>query len=390
VNYRRDAQLAIFVLFCGLIGGFIYNPVDPVNYGRGSLIFYTSNIYQLDRGAAAFVYSPIFYAVPGILFTIIEFLGYNLTASSYGVIATFAAIGAGAQSLVYVFGLGVISDRYQREWLIGSLLNPFALFVTVVYGQMEIFGALGFISVIYIVKKEKFRRGSLYLTLASSVKLYPAVLFVPLIVRNKKRLREIIIGTIPIAVPTAILMLLLLPDSLTIFVPGGVLPWVDASSVVILNLLTFGVLEGWVSVIFLAIFAISVLISLHRTIRAEIAYLIPIMCVGIFYPTFFEYRWLPVSLSFLLLGYLDTDWSTGLRQVFQRLGWLMTGAGTLGMVLLSINGTVKSRFEVNWLPIFWKTTQNTSDIRMLLVVGVFIVLIGASLLAIYSYPDFES
>lgn len=333
----NDRTIVLTYLFVGtVLGGLFYNPADIPSYIQGSLgVINGVNIYTLQ----GVVYPPPLYLFAATVFKIVG-LHFNLTPSSYVAISVFACICAVTQSFVYLLGSKVVAPRNNNKWVLAALFNPFVIYVSFLYGQMESFVILGVAGVIYGDIKEQWAIGGAALAVATSVKLYPVVLFLPYIYHNWENAARIIKGAAPIGVLTTILMTLYLPQSLTIFSSAsGVVRPVNA---IYLASLSFS--PKWlVTGLFLLTFMASTCVSLLME-KEPVRYLIPLVPVVLFYPNILEYRWLPLAVGSLLIGYLPTQ--DGISRLCRVYGWLWTLFGTLAMITGTIEGWYEGKLWV--------------------------------------------
>lgn len=318
-----------FVVFGILIGGLLHNPADPPSYAQGSIYFMQfKNIYN----HSGVVYPPFLYAVAAVFLSILSNF-IDIYPTSYTAISTFVGIGAVTQVVCYLLGRNIISAKRSWNWFIASLFNPFVVYVTLVFGQMEVFVILGLVGVIYAELKEEWAIGGAALAIAASVKIYPVVLFFPYIYHNKEKAYNIILGAAPVGAFTAILMMIYLPESLTIVrsASGGVRP-VNA-----LYILTLSYIPSWTAtLVFLTTFSIAIAISLFVDDISR--YIIPLIPLVLFYPDILEYRWLPITVGTILIGYLPGNINTNIEDICESYGSLWLILGTLAMAVGTIEG----------------------------------------------------
>lgn len=327
---KKIALLIIYIFVGTLVGGLIYNPYDPRHYARGAIgVLQGVNIYELN----GVVYPPLLYVFSSILFYAIS--GFTeITTRNYPAIATFVGIGTTTQVFSYILGARLVSDNRTTKWAIASLLNPFVIYVVILFGQMESFIILGIIGVIYSESDDQWEIGGAALAIAASVKIYPAVLFLPYSYHNRENIYRIMRGAIPVGIIIFLLMILYLPESLTIIFSssGGIRP-VNA-----LYIVSLSTVPDWlVSVVFIGSLVIATIISLAMSDNC-VRYLIPLVPVVLFYPDVIEYRWLPLAVGALLIGYLPQGPDTKIRHTCKRYGWLWILLGTLAMVVGTIEG----------------------------------------------------
>lgn len=363
---RKTVSIIAFVIVAALIGGLVHNPYDPVRYGKGAIgVLQGQNIYIFP----GIVYPPLFYILSSIVIYPIYILN-GISAESYPVIGAFVGIGATVQALSYLLGDRIISDTYSKEWAIASLINPFVIYVVLLFGQMESFVVLGIVGVIYAEYTEQWEIGGALLMVAASVKIFPAILFLPFLWHNRENAYRIMRGAAPVGIVTSLLMIPFLPESLTIVSSSlyGIRP-VNALYIFSLTLVPGRV----ASVVFIGTFMLSGLISIMITSDGYIRYLIPLVPVVLFYPDVIEYRWLPLAVGTLLIGYLPERSDS---RLYKQYGWLWVLLGTAAMMI----GTVEGWYEGDpWLvptfgtlpglpPIVEQWNSNVSVARLIRVV----------------------
>lgn len=325
---RKTVSIIAFVIVAALIGGLVHNPYDPVRYGIGAIgVLQGQNIYTFP----GIVYPPLFYVLSSIVIYPIYMLN-GISAESYPVIGAFVGIGTTVQALSYLLGDRIISDTYSKEWAIACLINPFVIYVVLLFGQMESFVVLGIVGVIYAEYTEQWEIGGALLMVAASVKIFPAILFLPFLWHNRENAYRIMRGAAPVGIFTSLLMILFLPESLTIVSSSlyGNRP-VNALYIFSLTLVPSRV----ASVVFIGTFMLSGLIAIMITSDEYIRYLIPFVPVVLFYPDVIEYRWLPLAVGTLLIGYLPESSDS---RLYKQYGWLWVLLGTAAMMIGTIEG----------------------------------------------------
>lgn len=335
---RKTIYVVAYVILAALVGGLLHNPYDPVRYGEGALgILEGGDIY----GQKGVVYPPTLYVAASILLLLLS-TGTEISVDGYVALATFVGIGTTVQAASYLMGDKIVDSSYSEEWAIVTLLSPFVVYVVILFGQMESFVILAIVGVIYAERTERWEVGGSSVAIAASVKIFPAVLFVPFLLRNRSNAYRILRGAAPVGIVTVLLMLFFLPGSLTIFTSSlyGIQP------VNVLYILSAGRVPSWVAGgIFLMTLAGSALLS-ARIPEGYVGYLIPLIPVVLVYPDVLEYRWLPFTVGALLVGYLQQASPSGSQPDHRRYGWFWMILGTLAMIV----GTIESWYDGSpWL-----------------------------------------
>lgn len=328
----RIVTFGIMFVILGTIAGGLLHSSDPPNYAEGALgILAGENIYEYG----GVVYPPLLYFIAAIpLFIISQFV--ELTVDSYPTIAVFAGIGAVAQSISYILGSVIIDNNRHKKWIFASLLNPFVLYVVILYGQMESFIILGIIGVIYATYTDRWKIGGVLLAIAGAVKIYPLVLFLPFVWHNRGEMLEILKGAVPIGALTFALMIPYLPESLKIVsTPSrtGVRP-MNALYIFSASLVS----DQTVSLLFIISLLLTTIYACSITTEERIEYLLPLVPVVLFYPDIIEYRWLPLAVGALFIGYISFQEESQVSDVCKRYGWIWSTLGTLAMIVGAIEG----------------------------------------------------
>lgn len=335
-NHLHDSlKLGIIALGLGLLGGLTHNPADPIHYAQGALgLLHETDIYTIS----GVVYPPLLYALTAPVFWLLGHTVAPTTPASYTAIAVFAILGSTVHVTVYRLGKPLLPAEAERGWLFASLLNPFALFVTVLFGQMEVFIVLGVVGAIYGHHTGRYWVGGAALSLASAVKIYPVVLFIPYLVHHRAHSRRILAGGAPILAITGGLMLLL-PNATAIFGAS------TASRPVSLLVILFdgGIAASTVDLVFKAALVISVGAAVILSLPDDLRLLPPLIPPALLYPNVIEYRWLPLAMGLLAVGYLTTDAKTEVRELCWRCGWIVTILGFTAMLTGTLEGWLEGQ-----------------------------------------------
>jgi hypothetical protein len=327
---RKSVYLLAYLILAVLVGGLVHNPFDPVRYAKGALGILEGGDIYAQKGV---VYPPTLYVVASLLLFVIS-SGTETSVDGYVTLATFVGIGTAVQMASYLLGDRVIDNSHSQEWAIATLLSPFVVYVVVLFGQMESFVVLAIVGVVYAERTRRWEIGGASVAIAASVKIFPAALFVPLLIRNRENAYRILRGAAPVIIATTLLMIVFLPGSLTIFSSSlyGIRP-VNA-----LYLLSAGQIPSWVAAgTFIVSFVGLTLLSACIP-DGYVGYLVPFLPVVLVYPDVLEYRWLPIAVGAILLGYLPRTSNPNSFPDHGRYGWLWTLLGTLAMILGTIEG----------------------------------------------------
>lgn len=317
-----------FVVVGTFVGGLTHNPFDPARYAKGAIgILEGANIYRI-RGV---VYPPPLYVLSSV-FLYVASLFTRVQTNSYVTIATFVGIGTTMQALAYVLGSKLVCETKATLWAFASLYNPFVVYVLVLFGQMESFIVLGLVGVLYAEHTSRWEVGGALLAVAASVKIYPAILFLPFVWRNRQHAFRIVRGAVPVGVVTVLLMIPYFPDSLRIFFSAlwGVRP-INALYIVSLSTVPSWVVSG----VFVSTFVLAGVVSAVIEADRYVAYLLPLVPVVLFYSDVIEYRWLPLTVGVLLIGYSRGP-SPKIRRLCRRYGWGWIALGTVALVVASL------------------------------------------------------
>lgn len=346
----RDLTIPIgAIILATIVGGLFFNPYDVPNYVWVSNgLLNGENIYQeLDY----VMYPPFLYFIGAFFMGIIEFiLDISIVPgrNQYIAMMLFAFIAAVPQVIAYQLGSVLINDSDSRAWLFGVLGSPLAIFVVLFHGQMTSYVVLGFVAVIYAIHTDHHHIGGLGLIIAASVKIYPAVLFLPYLIRCRDHWRGIVIGATPIAILNLALLGIWFPASLSFLVE-------QQNAIRPINILhiispSLGIID--VNTIFKISLLVMTMVAVIAPIEDDIAMVLPLFPVVFLYVDTLEYRWLALAIAAILVGLVDIHSDDNeLRRRFYQLGWVTTICGMAGMLFGQMTGLVNG---VPWWELtFW-------------------------------------
>jgi len=326
-----------FSLLAVFVGAFVHNPFDPVAYtNTATSLLDGKNIYHASDGA---VYPPFLYILGALLIGAAESVSGSLPPNHPVALASFVFLGSTATAISYLHGRRTISRR-RTCWLIFGLLNPFAFFVTVLFGQMEVAVVLGVVGALYAQRTHQWPLGGFFLSAAAAVKIYPAAIYLIYLARNRTHASEIIAGAVPIVLVTLVGLATYYPDSLGIFTRGGGVRPVNLLAIVSGG----GLPDGAVKASFIVVFGLATLLGAATTLDKDIALVLPTVPVALLYPNLIEYRWLPlvIAAAYLWVSHESVEIAAGAR--------IVAVVGTfIGSVSMSAGALQGSQQGVPWL-----------------------------------------
>ncbi|QLC34842.1 DUF2029 domain-containing protein (plasmid) [Halarchaeum sp. CBA1220] len=299
---RRAALFAVYFYASTFLGAFAWNAYDvPTYLAEARAVF----LGQEPGG----VYPPLFYAM---LSAPISFLSRVLPHLADATLlemspfsaATVTAYLVGALVLSAALGARLFTEESaQTPWIAAILFNPLVWFVAVVYGQPESLLAMGVIGLFYGVETGRYRVAGLFVSFAAAIKIYPVLLLVPLLVREREHAAEIIEGTVPVFA--------FLAGTATAYGLSSIY-WLSGTPMAtatanILGWITYVSGVGWFSGIAPTVFDASLLLVVVLALVVdwehwEIAYLLPLLPAAYTYPLWLAYRPIPLIVGATYVG----------------------------------------------------------------------------------------
>ncbi|GGM32167.1 glycosyltransferase family 87 protein [Haloarcula argentinensis] len=301
-----DLTVITYTLVLTLGGSFFYGDTDTEAFlSAAAAVISSTEVYSLPHSA----YAPLPYVLFAAVLSPAKLLGYSITTPYYLTILALKAVFVG--SLVIIVYLP--SDVDRRLWALLVLGTPLTIYYTGFFGQSDALVALAVVSTLVAVHNDRWMLAGASAAVATSLKLYPAVMALVLVVRYRVHYREIILGALPIACLTAGLIVGMAPES--------ILAALDTSHPFLLKdrpITTFSAQSlisaflGQSTTLGLHLFPLTTGVAAVWAIRGdfsvpEIALMIPIIPAVLVYPYAPVYRWLPVLLGLGYCAAIGTD-----------------------------------------------------------------------------------
>ncbi|RLM32796.1 MULTISPECIES: glycosyltransferase 87 family protein [unclassified Haloarcula] len=294
-----DVAVGTYALAMILGGSFFYGDTDVGAFlSAAGAVTSGTPVYSLPHSA----YAPLPYVLFAVVLSPIQLLGHLITPPNYLSIFALKTLFVGA--LVTIVYLPTDIDR--RHWALLVLGTPITIYYTGFFGQSDALVALAVVSMLVAVHNERWALAGASAAVATSLKIYPAIAALVLLIRYRSHYREIILGALPITCLTAGLLFWMAPESITAALDTSH-PFLFKDRPITTfsaqSLVSYFIGES--TTLGLQLFPVTTVAAAIWAIRGEftvpeLALVIPMIPAVLVYPYAPIYRWLPVLLG---LGY---------------------------------------------------------------------------------------
>lgn len=380
-TYSLELSIVVYLVGFSLFGALLTDHADTANFlAAAQAILEGKSVYTVRSIA----YPPTFFSFVAVLLAPYHYLGFPVDELVYRnlvVLKSFLFAGVAVSCLV---ALPEIPDRNRTRWVLLVLLGPLTILTVLVHTQTDSLVAAGILIALVGIDRNRYWFAGLGLSFAAAIKIYPVLMFAPLLYWRRDRIRAIVAGAAPVSLYTAGLMISDLPTSVTTFFDTsrkfGFHEW-NYQNVLIRTITPDGLVTGWpiFELSLLAVVAYSVFGSI-RDVRTRLL-IIALPVVYTFNNTL-AYRWLPLALAAAYIGYTVED-ERGRPLV--RFGWAFSILGGVSRTLYPLVRTMSSEpvlyfngtpLALHWTdtPLTWINYWGIFVIRLLAIaVGIYVV-----------------
>lgn len=334
-QYKRGLFVVAYFLVGLVIGATVYGPTDTRAYMEiAQLVLENQPLYNHHLA----VYPPLFYMILAGMIAPLYYTSPQTLPLSYLSVLILKTLLIGTLVLMSFIS---VNKKWQMNWQYLVLLSPLPIAGTVLFGQADVLVAIGIVGVFYGINYDRMEIAGAAWIFATSIKIYPVIMVVPLLYHYRTRWREFFTGAAPVGMLTAGLLLAEYPEFVVAFLNSdhgfgfSNQPLHPLSPYFVIREVGIPVTAQFGSAVFAVSIIVALVFSIH-TFTSKISLLVPLLPVYYMYPYNPFYRWLPLVCAAGYLGYTRTD-VFGIR--LRRYAWAVSfigGSAYLLPVLLSL------------------------------------------------------